>query len=314
MIPVFLILGFLDSGKTTFIKDTLNDDEFTMGEKSLLIVCEEGEVEYDKDELARRQVTMVQVENEEDFNPTFLMELARANNKVKRIVIEWNGTWSVSRILEQGFPRRWELAQMITLADAGTFEAYMANMRQMMNEVIAYTELIIFNKCTAETKRNTFKKLVRTLNRRAQCVFEPLDGQEAGFDDAIDLPYDMNADVIEIADDDYGIFYLDCLDNLQHYVGKTVKFLAMVYRGKETPKGTFVPGRFAMTCCAEDMAFIGFLCHGDQAYVYKTKDWVTVTCEIRAEYQKEYEGEGPVYYLKKIEPAKRPDDHVIMMN
>ena len=313
MIPLFLILGFLDSGKTTFIRDTLMDDDFTEGKSTLLIVCEEGEVEYDTEVLAKRKVSIVHVENEEDFRPSFMMDCVK-NYKVDRVMVEWNGTWSVSRILEQGFPRRWELAQIITIADAATFETYMANMRQMMNEVLQFSELVIFNKCNASTKKNTFKKMVRTLNKRAQCVFEAAEGEEAGYDDEIELPYDMNADVIEIPDDDYGIFYLDAMDNLKNYVGKKVRFLAMIYRGKETPKGTFVPGRFAMTCCAADIAFIGFLCYGD-AVAYKTRDWAYVTCEIQSKYLPEYEGDGPVYKLLKIEPAKKPEgDHVITMN
>ncbi|MCQ2538363.1 MAG: GTPase [Lachnospiraceae bacterium] len=313
MTPVFLILGFLDAGKTTFIKDTLMDDDFTEGKSTLLIQCEDGEVEYDEKVLAERKVSIVRVEKEEDFRPTFMMDCVK-NYKVDRVMIEWNGTWNVARILEQGFPRRWELSQIITIADAQTFEPYMNNMRQMMNEMIAYTELVIFNKCNKDTKRNSLRRLVRTLNRSAQCVFEAAEGEVAGYDDEVPLPYDMNAPIVEIADEDYGIFYLDILDNIDNYVGKTVRFLAMVYRGKETPKGTFVPGRFAMTCCAADIAFIGFLCRGEQANYYKTRDWCYVTCKVEKEYMKEYEGEGPVYRLEKIEPAKKPEDHVITMN
>ncbi len=312
MIPVFLITGFLDAGKTTFINDTLMDDDFTEGKSSLLIVCEEGETEYDKEKLSSRGVTVVTVENEEDFNPHFMMDCVK-NYKAERVMIEWNGTWSMSKLLETGFPRKWELAQIISIADATTFETYMANMRQMMNECVQYAELVIFNKCNASTKRNTLRKLVRTVSRRAQCVFEAADGENAGYDDEIPLPYDMNAEVIDIPDDDYGIFYLDMFDNLQNYVGKKVRFLAMIYRGKETPRGTFVPGRFAMTCCANDISFIGFLCYGD-AVAYKTRDWAYVTCSVRSENRPEYEGEGPVYDLVKIEPAKKPEDHVIMMN
>ncbi len=311
MTPVFLILGFLDAGKTTFIRDTLMDKDFTEGKPTLLIVCEDGECEYDEKVLAEQKVSIIRVENEEDFNPRFMMDCVK-NYKVERVMIEWNGTWNVGRLLETGFPRRWELSQIITIADAGTFETYMSNMRQMMNEMVAYTELVIFNKCNSQTKRNTLKKLVRTLNRRAQCVFEALEGEEAGYDDKVPLPYDLDADIVDIPDDDYGIFYLDLLDEIDKYVGKTVRFLAMVYRGKETPKGTFVPGRFAMTCCAADIAFIGFLCYGDTSY--KMRDWVKVTVTIDKQYLKEFEGEGPVYKLVSIEKAEQPKDHVITMN
>lgn len=312
MIPVYLILGFLDGGKTTFMKDTLEDSEFLDGEKTLLLVCEEGEEEYDLKALEAKKVSTVFVDNFEDLTVDYMKELTRTYGPEK-VMIEYNGTWSVSQFLMGEKPKNWEIAQIITVADATTFETYMSNMRQMMAEQLNFTELVVFNRCNAGTKKNTFRKLVKTLNKRAQIVFEAADG-ETGFDDEIELPYDMNADIIDIEDDDYGIFYIDALDDPKKYEGKTVRFLAMVYRGKETPKGTFVPGRFAMTCCANDMSFIGFLCHGEQANYFKMREWVKVTATIKSEYQKEYEGEGPVLYLKDIAPAEKPKDHVVYMN
>lgn len=312
MVPVYLILGFLDSGKTTFLRDTLQDSEFLNGERTTLLLCEEGEEEYDEAALAAKNVTVVTVESEEALTPAFLMEIKR-RERPERVMIEFNGTWSVSRFLNMGLPSRWEIAQMITMVDASTFETYLNNMRQMMVEQLSFTELVIFNRCTAQTKKNSFRKSVRVLNRRAQVVYESADGED-GVEDEIELPYDMNAPVIEIADDDYGTFYMDALDDPKKYEGKTVSFTAMIYRGKEIPKGTFVPGRFAMTCCAEDIAFVGFLCKGEQANYFKTREWAKITARIQCEYYKEYGGEGPVLYLKKIEPAKKPEDHVVYMN
>lgn len=311
--PVYLITGFLDSGKTTFLRDTLQDSEFLDGdERTVLILCEEGEEEYDMDILKEKHVTVLTVEEEEDLNPRFLMDIKKTY-KPEKVMIEFNGTWSVSKLLETGFPSGWELAQTITTVDAATFESYMSNMRQMMMEQIGYTELVIFNRCTAETKKNSFRKAVKTFNRRAQVVYEALDGED-GIEDEIELPYNIDAPVIEIEDDDYGIFYLDALDDPKKYEGKKVQFTAMVYRGKELPKGTFVPGRFAMTCCADDITFIGFLCKGEQANYFKMREWVKVTANIKCEYYKEYEGEGPVLYLEKIELTKKPEEHLLYMN
>ncbi len=311
--PVYLITGFLDSGKTTFLRDTLQDSEFLDGdERTVLILCEEGEEEYDMDILKEKHVTVLTVEEEEELNPRFLMDIKKTY-KPEKVMIEFNGTWSVSKLLETGFPSGWELAQTITTVDAATFESYMSNMRQMMMEQIGYTELVIFNRCTAETKKNSFRKAVKTFNRRAQVVYEALDGED-GIEDEIELPYNIDAPVIEIEDDDYGIFYLDALDDPKKYEGKKVQFTAMVYRGKELPKGTFVPGRFAMTCCADDITFIGFLCKGEQANYFKMREWVKVTANIKCEYYKEYEGEGPVLYLEKIELTKKPEEHLLYMN
>ena len=303
--PVYLITGFLDSGKTTFLRDTLQDSEFLDGdEKTVLILCEEGEEEYDMDILKEKNVTVLTVEEEEDLNPRFLMDIKK-NYKPEKVMIEFNGTWSTSKLLENGFPSGWELAQTITTVDASTFEAYMSNMRQMMVEQIGPTELVIFNRCTAETKKNSFRKAVKTFNRRAQVVYEALDGED-GVEDEIELPYNIDAPVIEIEDDDYGIFYLDALDDPKKYEGKKVQFTAMVYRGKELPKGTFVPGRFAMTCCEDDITFIGFKTKYDREHEIPHKSWIRITAKIHVEFAKEYKGKGPVLYPISVELAEKP--------
>jgi len=311
-IPVYIIAGFLESGKTTFIKNTLEDPNFNSGEKTLLICCEEGMEEYDVAAMEKKNIFIVNVEEEIDLSPSFLKK-CQNDYKPRRVMIEFNGTWKMSGFIERGMPRDWELAQMITMVDAGTFEVYMSNMRQMMAEQINFTELVIFNRCTKDTKRNTFRKAVRALNRKAQVMFESEDGND-GFDDEIDLPYDLKADVIEIEDDDYGIFYLDALDQPKKYEGKTVRFTAMVYKGKDIPKGYFVPGRFAMTCCADDIGFVGMLATGSVADNFKVRDWVKVTAVVKVEFHREYEGDGPVLYVKDMAHTAKPKEHLIYMN
>lgn len=311
-IPVYIITGFLESGKTTFIKSTLEDPNFSSGEKTILICCEEGIEEYDKNTLEKENVYLVPVENETDLSPSFLKK-CQTEYRPRRVMIEFNGTWSMSGFIERGMPREWEIAQIITLADATTFEVYMSNMRQMMAEQINFTELVIFNRCTKDTKRNTFRKAVRALNRRAQVMFESEDGED-GFDDEIDLPYDLKADVIEIEDDDYGIFYLDALDQPEKYAGKTVRFTAMVYKGRDIPKGYFVLGRFAMTCCADDIGFVGLLGKGAVSDSFKLRDWVKVTAKVILEYHKEYNGEGPVLEVTEMAHTSKPKEHLIYMN
>lgn len=311
-IPVYIITGFLESGKTTFIKYTLDDPNFSAGEKTLLICCEEGMEEYDAKALEKKNTFLVMVENEADLSPSFLKS-CQTKYKPQRVLIEFNGTWSMSGFTMRGMPKDWEVAQFITLVDATTFEVYMSNMRQMMAEQINFTELVIFNRCTKDTKRNTFRKLVRALNRRAQVMFESEDGND-GFDDEIDLPYDLDAPVVEIEDDDYGIFYLDALDQPQKYTGKTVHFTAMVYKGKDIPKGYFVPGRFAMTCCVDDIGFVGMLGKGAIADKFQLRDWVKVTAKVVLEYHKEYNGEGPVLEVTDMVLTSKPKEHLIYMN
>ena len=41
-VPVFVVNGFLESGKTVFCMDTIEDEYFSDGEDTLIIACEEG--------------------------------------------------------------------------------------------------------------------------------------------------------------------------------------------------------------------------------------------------------------------------------
>ena len=55
-IPVYMFLGFLESGKTTFASETLIERGFTEGEPTLLLVFEEGIEEYDVDYLEKQNI------------------------------------------------------------------------------------------------------------------------------------------------------------------------------------------------------------------------------------------------------------------
>lgn len=126
------------------------------------------------------------------------------------------------------------------------------------------------------------------------------------------MPFDIHADVIEIADVDYGIWYIDAMDHPEKYDGKTLKFTGMVYINKRLPKGYFVPGRMAMTCCADDTAFIGFLCKSSYVDRLRSKQWVTVTAKAHVEKRAEYSGEdGIVLQSVNIKSAQKPEEELV---
>ena len=66
-IPVYMINGFLESGKTDFISFTIKQDYFRTGERTLLLLCEEGEQEYDPKVLKKTNTILEVIEDEEDF-------------------------------------------------------------------------------------------------------------------------------------------------------------------------------------------------------------------------------------------------------
>lgn len=307
MKPVYMINGFLESGKTGFIAFTLGQPYFQTKGKTLLIVCEEGELEYDPALLSKTRTVMEVIEEEEDFNPTRLTELEK-KHKPDRIIIEFNGMWNYKEVK---LPWYWKIEQQITMIDGSTFSMYYTNMRSLLAEMIRGSEMIIFNRCdTVRDQLNTYKRNIKAVNSKADVVFEDENGEiDEIFEE--DLPYDLNADPIVLDNQGYGIWYLDATDHPERYIGKKLQFVAMVLKPEEFPKNYFVPGRLAMTCCADDMAFLGFACEYDGAASLTQKEWVKVTAVMAKEYWEDYQGEGPVLHAVSVEKTKAPKEEVI---
>lgn len=307
MKPVYIINGFLDSGKTEFISYTISQPYFQSREKTLIIVCEEGENEYDPEVLKKSRTVCEYIEDKDAFTTDRLLELEK-KHKPGRIIIEWNGMWNYKEIK---LPWHWKIEQQITTIDGSTFQMYYTNMRSLLAEMLRKSELIIFNRCDGlEDQLSGYKRNVKAVNQQADIVFEDANGEiNSLFEE--DLPFDLNAPIIDLGNMEYGIWFLDALDHLERYVGKTFRFKAMVAIPEHFPKGYFVPGRMAMTCCADDMAFLGFACQYDGADTLKEKDWVEVTAVVEQRYWEDYEGEGPVLNASSVVKTKAPKDEVI---
>ena len=307
MRPVYLINGFLESGKTSFIRFTLQQPYFQIKGTTLLLLCEEGEEEYD-DKLLKQSNTIKHVlEDEEDFDAVRLVELEKKYN-AERIIIEYNGMWNMKDLV---LPFHWNLEQQITCIDASTFPTYYNNMKSMVAEMVRKSELIIFNRCdTVMENLATYRRNIKAVNATADVVFENAEGEiNEIFEE--DLPYDLKSERIELDDNSYGIWYMDMMDHAERYFNKTISFTAMVMKPPRFPKGAFVPGRMAMTCCAEDMTFLGYVCKYDKADEVKDRSWVKVEVSVKKEFWKDYKGEGPVLYASKVEPTEKPKQEVI---
>lgn len=308
-VPVFVIHGFLESGKTMFAQETLADDYFSGGERNLVIACEEGVEEYDEDLLKRTDTTLVVLEDKSEFSEKFLNDCQKKYSPTQ-VVIEYNCMWGLDFLRDMYMPRSWFVAQVITIVDATTFDVYLKNMKSIFMEMAKDSDLIIFNRSTETTPAATYKRNMRAVNPKAQVVFEKEDGSQLEFEE--ELPFDINADVIEIADEDYGIWYIDAMDHPEKYDGRTLKFTGMVYINNRLPKGYFVPGRMAMTCCADDTAFIGFLCKSAYADRLKSKQWISVTAKAHMEKRAEYSGEtGVVLHSVSIKSAEKPKEELV---
>lgn len=310
-IPVYFFTGFMDSGKTTLIQETLFENGFAEDDDRILIIaCEDGDIEYDTEKLKTINASVVMVESEADFNTEHLQEIAD-EYRPDAVFIEYNGTWGVGDVYEMELPRNWVIVQSLATVDATTFEMYMANMRPMMMEQFFRAEVVIINRCDDDTPKSKFRGNIKAVNRPAQIVYERADGT---IDDREEeLPFDINADVIEISDADYALWFMDCMENPKKYDGKTVHFLGLVYNPKDgkLKRGVIVPGRFAMTCCIEDITFLGMMCKTGMENTPEHRSWIDLTARIKVEFAKEYKGRGPILYPIELKPAEKPEDELV---
>lgn len=308
-IPVYLFAGFLDAGKTSFVQETLEDPDFNTGEKTLMVLCEEGEEEYAPEKFAGGNVRFLTVEKESDLSVSLFKEYQRTH-RIDRVLIEYNGMWNLQSLYD-AMPKDWEFYQIITVADSTTFQSYMTNMRQLAVDKLRDPEVVLFNRCTDATDKGFLHKAVRMVNRRAQIIFEHTDGSIEPDDFEDELPFDLTAGVIPIADEDFGIWFLDAMDNPGKYKGKTLRLKAYVCQTPKAPKGCFVAGRFGMTCCVEDISFYGVICQADNAAALPHRSWVDVEAKVDVRPHPVYGGPGPWLVDAKVTPSGPPEDEVV---
>lgn len=305
VMPLFLINGFLEAGKTQFLQFTMEQEYFQTDGKTLLIVCEEGDTEYDPELLSRTRTSVVYVDSLEELTPARLEELELLYNP-ERVLMEWNGMWNQD---ELRLPKDWTVYQQITIIDGSTFDLYVKNMKPLLGAMVRNSELIICNRCDDIEDLESYRRTLLAMNNQAEIVFEDEEGEISEISEA-DLPYDMSADVIAVAPEDYGIWYIDCMDKPDRYSGKVVEFTGMVLKSPKFPKNYFVPGRMAMTCCEADMTFLGYVCKAKEARNLETKQWVKVRARIAYEEWQDYGGVGPVLYAESVVPAQPIKDIV----
>ena len=184
-VPVYIITGFLDSGKTKFVSEMLADEGFSEGERTLLLCCEEGEEEYDPELLKKSNTVLVNLDEPDDMARFTALD---KEYRPERILIEYNSTWLLETLYDAKKPEDWDLAQIIALVDANTFELYLKNMRNFMSDGLREADLIIFNRCTPETTKSPYRRTVLAMNNTARIFFENTDGS---MDDGVsdeDLP------------------------------------------------------------------------------------------------------------------------------
>lgn len=307
-IPMYVFAGFLEAGKTKAIQETMEDPRFNDAERTLILLCEEGIEEYDISRFPGKNVFIETVDNEEDLSEDFLKKLYK-KHKFERVVVEYNGMWQLNTLFDN-LPKNWFVYQLIVFADATTFSVYNANMRSLVVDKLSNTEMVVFNRATASTNKDEIHKIVRGISRRCAIAYENADGTMEYDDEEDPLPFDLEAPVIEVEDRDYALWFRDMSEEMDKYVGKTIKFKAIVAVSKKFPENVVVCGRHVMTCCVDDIEFKGIVAMLPAGVKLNNRDWVVITAKLSKQFHSLYKCEGPILTVTEVEPSTVPEQEV----
>lgn len=307
-VPVYLFTGFLESGKTTFIQDTLEDKRFNSGERTLLLVCEEGEIEYEPLKFSGKNVKIHTIESESELDEKKLQELVDSFN-AQRVLVEYNGMWMIQSFYDN-MPEDWVPYQNMLFFDANSFMSYNANMRSLIVDKLSDCDVCVFNRIAKEFDTMELHKIVRATSRRTNILYEYADGTLIPDEIEDPLPFDINAPVITVEDRDFALFYRDLTEEMKKYKGKTVRFKALAATDPKFPDKTCALGRHIMTCCADDIQYCGLVSKIKDADAVQNSSWYIVTAEIDIRFSRLYGKKGPVFNVKSLIDAQPPEEQV----
>ena len=314
-IPVYIVTGQLDSGKTTFVKDTLMQQDWLEDGRTLLLLCEEGEFELSDEYCRIRKIDRLSVEAPDVFTKEFCEELVRKYAPAQ-IIIEFNGMWDLQEFLKKDFPKTWGLAGIYSTVDGTRLELLMTNMRNIFMNQLIESDLVVVNRCARTLNRVPFRKALKLQNPGAQVIFEDPEGKLIEFGEE-DLPFDLSADLIDLDDADYGTWYADAFETPERYKGKKIRFLAQFFRPFGMGKSMFVPGRLVMACCPADVKFYGFPCKTDTPMRFENKSWHRITAEFTMEKRRDPSTgrteQVPVLRCISAEKEKAPAEEVVTL-
>lgn len=306
-VPVYLFLGFLESGKTKFIQETLEDTRFNQGEKTVILMCEEGIEEYDLSAFKSGNVYIESIDGEAELTAEKLAEIEK-RVRPDRVMCEYNGMFLVQKLFD-ALPENWSVVQSFMFVDSSSFLSYNGNMRQLVYDKLNTADLVAFNRFDDKYDKDLFHKTVRAVSRRAEIIFEYVDGTVVPDDTVDPLPFDLDAKVVEICDRDYAIWYQDLCEEMSKYDGKTLSLHVKLIKNKLLPDA-FIAGRDLMSCCVEDIRLAAVACRNPENIEIEDGEWYNVTGKMEVRFSKAYNKRGPVLTVDKAEKADAPEQPV----
>lgn len=270
-IPVIIIQGILESGKTYFIKDSLMRGDFGDLGKVLVLSQEEGVEEFDNDFLKKHGVSVEYLE-EDEWQGKQINDLIR-KHKPHVVFIEKNQMWQ-----NDFMPKYFDVNEVITVIDGVTFNTYFSSMRQLFFDMITKSELVVINRCGYSEETVKIKNAVKVTNPKAEIISLDKNGKQIRL--SMELPYSLDGDVIKIPLNHFGEFYIDSVENYERYENRVVEFEGVALFSEKLPPNSFYIARPSLTCCMDDIQALGHLCSCESGDYIKPDSWIKLTAVI----------------------------------
>ena len=247
-----LVCGFLDAGKTTYIRECIQNDYFYKYGRTLILCFEQGEAEYDEDELAAKNTKVAYFDGDTDVG-TFCMQQIETH-RPDRIYVEMN---AMMQELRERLPRCMQVSFVVTWLDWQTLPLYFANFRQMIRQMASSSHQVVFRGCPSRELLSPYSQAFRLMNQKATYLRQdPMGYHEKAFD--LFLPFSLEDDEITIPEASFLPLWLDALDHPEHYAGKTLHFKDALELRRVGQDETWSAGRVVMICCMADLQFMAF--------------------------------------------------------
>ncbi|MBR0385497.1 MAG: hypothetical protein IJI05_03010 [Erysipelotrichaceae bacterium] len=306
--PVYVFSGFLDAGKTTAIKESLLDPNFNDGETTLIIACEQGEVEYDDDFLYDSNSMVVYMDNITELDQKKVEELDK-KYKPDRVVIELNGMQDDNLLFKEVTGNEWLIVDYLTFFDATQLKFQMLNWKQFVYNHVINSAVCYINR-SDDQDLVYFRNNLKAINRQLTVVFLDNDGRVTN---KVEQQLFDTSKPLVIDDDDYGLWYIDAVDNAERYEGCTITLKLKLLEVVRKYKNVCIMGRQAMVCCSNDLQNIGLTCVDvDPKKIDKNKFYTlkgTLKCLDDEEGFKTC-----VLYVKEMQEAEAPGDEYVSFN
>ncbi len=262
-----LIYGFLGAGKTHYIHDSIQNDYFHKYGVTLILSFEQGEEEYAEEMLTQKRTFVACYEG--GASVSSFCERSIEAFRPDRIYVEMN---TMIQGLREQFPECMRITFAVTLIDWVTMPVYFVNFKQMIKEMTAASQQVIFRGCPSKELLAPYSQPFRLMNQKVSYLRQdPMGYHEKAFD--LFLPFSLDGEEITITEERYLPFWLDALDHPEHYEGKRIHFADPLELRQDESDGTWRAGRVVMVCCMADLQFMSFALDDDSKV--SEDGWVT---------------------------------------